>query len=62
MTNTTSHLPTYADAYYEVVAVPGDRIVLKNGELKVNGKPLQSELLDIYKENGVEIAGAMTNY
>lgn len=57
MTNTTSHLPTYADAYYEVVAVPGDRIVLKNGELKVNGKPLQSELLDIYKENGVEIAG-----
>ncbi|WP_107840813.1 S26 family signal peptidase [Metasolibacillus meyeri] len=57
MTNTTSHLPTYADAYYEVVAVPGDRVVLKNGQLKVNGKPLKSEILDYYEENSVTIVG-----
>lgn len=57
MTNTTSHLPTYSDAYYEVIAVPGDRIVLKNGQLKVNGKQVQSEIMDYYKENGVTIVG-----
>ncbi|GEN83788.1 hypothetical protein SLU01_21000 [Sporosarcina luteola] len=57
MTNTTSHLPTYMDAYYEVIAVPGDRVVLKNGKLKINGKPLQSELADRYKKEGVTILG-----
>ncbi|WP_252504370.1 S26 family signal peptidase [Sporosarcina sp. Marseille-Q4943] len=57
MTNTTSHLPTYNDAYYEVVAVPGDRVVLKNGELRINGKPLQSELMDRYADKGVTIVG-----
>ena len=57
MTNTTSHLPTYMDAYYEVIAVPGDRVVLKNGHLKVNGKPLPSEIMDRYEKQGVTIAG-----
>ncbi|MEK5071005.1 S26 family signal peptidase [Sporosarcina sp. FSL K6-1508] len=57
MTNTTSHLPTYMDAYYEVIAVPGDRVVLKNGQLKVNGKPLPSEIMDRYEKQGVTIAG-----
>jgi len=57
MTNTTSHLPTYMDAYYEVIAVPGDRVVLKNGKLKVNGKPLPSEIMDLYEKQGITIAG-----
>ena len=57
MTNTTSHLPTYMDAYYEVIAVPGDRVVLKNGKLKINGKPLHSELADRYEKEGVTILG-----
>lgn len=57
MTNTTSHLPTYTDVYYEVIAVPGDRVVLKDGQLKVNGKPLQSDILERYKEQGITIAG-----
>ncbi len=57
MTNTTSHLPTYMDAYYEVIAVPGDRVVLKKGQLKINGKPLQSELMDHYEKQGITIAG-----
>src|SRR5690606_21614533 len=57
MTNTTSHLPTYTDAYYEVIAVPGDRVVLKNGKLRINGKPLQSELMDRYEKQGVTIVG-----
>jgi type IV secretory pathway protease TraF len=57
MTNTSSHLPTYMDAYYEVIAVPGDRVVLKNGQLKINGKPLQSELMDRYEKQGITIAG-----
>ncbi|BAQ11135.1 signal peptidase I [Bacillus sp. OxB-1] len=57
MTNTTSHLPTYVDVYYEVIAVPGDRVVLKNGQLKINGKPLQSELMERYEERGITIAG-----
>lgn len=57
MTNTTSHLPTYTDAYYEVIAVPGDRVVLKNGKLRINGKPLQSELMDRYEKQGITIVG-----
>ena len=57
MTNTTSHLPTYMDVYYEVIAVPGDRVVLKNGKLKINGKPLQSEIMDRYEKQGITIAG-----
>ncbi|QTD39435.1 S26 family signal peptidase [Sporosarcina sp. Te-1] len=57
MTDTTSHLPTYDDAYYEVIAVPGDRVVLKEGTLTINGKPLQSKLMERYKEQGVRIAG-----
>ena len=57
MTDTTSHLPTYKDVYYEVIAVPGDRVVLKNGKLKVNGKSVKSSLMDRYEEEGVTIAG-----
>jgi type IV secretory pathway protease TraF len=57
MTNTTSHLPTYTDAYYEVIAVPGDRVVLKNGKLRINGKPLQSELMERYEKQGIKIVG-----
>jgi len=57
MTNTTSHLPTYMDAYYEVIAVPGDRVVLEKGKLKINGKPLQSEIMDLYEKQGITIAG-----
>ncbi|MGN7387923.1 S26 family signal peptidase [Sporosarcina sp. SAFN-015] len=57
MTNTTSHLPTYNDAYYEVIAVPGDRVVLKNGKLRINGKPVKSDLMDRYEKHGVEIVG-----
>ncbi|MER1986811.1 MAG: signal peptidase I [Solibacillus sp.] len=57
MTNTSSHLPIYDKAYYEVVAIPGDRVVLQNGELKVNGKPVKSALLELYEANGNEIAG-----
>lgn len=57
MTNTTSHLPTYTDVYYEVIAVPGDRVVLKNGKLRINGKPVQSELMDRYEEQDVKILG-----
>ncbi|MFS0575084.1 S26 family signal peptidase [Sporosarcina sp. 179-K 3D1 HS] len=57
MTNTTSHLPTYNDVYYEVIAVPGDRVVLKNGQLKINGKPLQSEIMNRYEKMGITIAG-----
>jgi len=57
MTNSRSHLPIYADAYYEIIAIPGDRIVLKNGQLKINGKPLQTEIMELYKEQGNTIAG-----
>lgn len=57
MTNTTSHLPTYMDVYYEVIAVPGDRVVLKNGQLKINGKPLPSEIMDRYEKQGITVAG-----
>lgn len=57
MTNTTSHLPTYQDVYYEVIAVPGDRVVLENGRLKINGKPLKSEIMDRYEKQGIQIAG-----
>ncbi|MBB4824967.1 hypothetical protein HNO89_002193 [Sporosarcina luteola] len=57
MTDTTSHLPTYDDVYYEVIAVPGDRVVLKDGAIKINGKPLRSELMERYKEQNVRIAG-----
>src|SRR5690606_5467087 len=57
MTDTTSHLPTYVDVYYEVIAVPGDRVVLQNGQLKINGKPLKSELMERYEQQEVKIAG-----
>ncbi|MFJ8237813.1 S26 family signal peptidase [Ureibacillus sp. NPDC094379] len=57
MTNTTSHLPTYNNVYYEVIAIPGDRVVLQNGQLKINGKPLQSEIMDRYEKQGITIAG-----
>lgn len=57
MTNTSSHLPIYASNFYEVVAIPGDRVVLEKGVLKVNGKLVTSELLELYKENGNTIAG-----
>ena len=57
MTNTTSHLPTYMDVYYEVIAVPGDRVVLKNGKLEINGKPLPSDIMDRYEKQGITIAG-----
>lgn len=57
MTNTTSHLPTYSDVYYEVIAVPGDRVVLKDGELKVNGEKVDSEILAYYQQEDVSIAG-----
>lgn len=57
MTNTTSHLPTYLDVYYEVIAVPGDRVVLKNGKLEINGKPLSSDIMDRYEKQGITIAG-----
>jgi len=40
MTDTTSHLPTYKDVYYEVIAVPEDRVMLENG------KSVQSSLMD----------------
>ncbi|MCG7344888.1 S26 family signal peptidase [Sporosarcina sp. ACRSL] len=57
MTNTTSHLPTYTDVYYEVLAVPGDRVVLRDGELRINGKPVKSGLMDRYEEQGIRILG-----
>lgn len=57
MTNTTSHLPTYDDVYYEVIAVPGDRVVLEKGQLKVNGKPLRSEIMERYQDQEITIAG-----
>ena len=57
MTNTSSHLPIYENAYYEVVAVPGDRVVLENGKLTVNGKPVQSEIVEFYNQNGNTIVG-----
>ena len=56
-TNTNSHLPTYAGVYYEVVAVPGDRVVLQNGKLSINGNKLSSELMERYKEQNITIAG-----
>lgn len=56
-TNTNSHLPTYTGVYYEVVAVPGDRVVLQNGKLQVNGNNVSSELMDRYKEQHITIAG-----
>jgi signal peptidase I len=43
--------------FYEIIAVPGDRVVLQNGKLTVNGKQVQSALLDLYEEKGVTIAG-----
>ncbi|ARK24058.1 signal peptidase I [Sporosarcina sp. P37] len=57
LTNTSSHLPTYAGVYYEIVAVPGDRVVLKDGQLKINGNKLSSDLMKRYEENNVTIAG-----
>ncbi|PIC62922.1 signal peptidase I [Sporosarcina sp. P13] len=57
MTNTSSHLPTFDDVYYEVLAIPGDRVVLKNGELTINGKPVDTEIMERYKERDIQIAG-----
>ena len=31
--------------------------MLKNGQLKINGKPLQSEIMDRYEKQGITIAG-----
>lgn len=58
MTNTNSHLPIFNDTYYEVVAVPGDRIVLRDGKLMVNGKKLSSALIQQYEQNGNTILGS----
>lgn len=52
-----SHLPIYEDEYYEVVAVPGDRVVLKDGKLKVNGHALHSDLMDKYEALNITIVG-----
>lgn len=52
-----SHLPVYKDEYYEIIAVPGDRIYLRDGELKVNGKRVDSALLERYDERNVTLAG-----
>ena len=57
LNNSDSHLPIYTDVFYEIIAVPGDRVVLQNGKLTVNGKQVQSALLDLYEEKGVTIAG-----
>lgn len=57
LTNTTSHLPTFDDVYYEVLAVPGDRVVLKDGQLKINGKKLRSDIIKMYEEQGINIVG-----
>ena len=57
MTDATSHLPTYASVYYEVIAVPGDRVMLKDGQLEINGKSPKSEIKERYKEQGVTIVG-----
>lgn len=57
MTNLSSHIPIYNDVYYEVLAVPGDRVVLHNGTLKVNGKEVKSSLMERYKQQNVTIAG-----
>lgn len=55
--NSDSHLPIYNDEFYEIIALPGDRVVLQNGELTVNGKKVKSSLLKLYEEMGVTIAG-----
>ena len=52
-----SHLPIYEDEFYEVVAVPGDRIILEDGRLRINGKRVSSPLLDKYEEMNVQIVG-----
>lgn len=57
MTNTSSHLPTFDDVYYEVLAIPGDRVVLKDGKLSINGKPVDSDLMEQYKKQDIRIAG-----
>lgn len=57
MTNTSSHLPTYSDVYYEVLAVPGDRVVLKDGELRINGKPVESDIMARYTKQEITVAG-----
>ena len=56
-TNTNSHLPTYTGVYYEVVAVPGDRVILQDGKLRINGNELASDLMENYKAKDVTIAG-----
>ena len=58
MTNTNSHLPIFDDMYYEVAAVPGDRVVLRDGNLMVNGKKLNSSLIQQYQQNGNTILGS----
>lgn len=54
-----SHLPIYEDEYYEVIAVPGDRIILEDGRLRINGKRVDSALLDKYEEMNVDIVGGI---
>lgn len=53
MTNTSSHLPIYSDTYYEIVAVPGDRVILRDGILMVNGKRIDSQLVKRYEGNKI---------
>ncbi|MBS7345312.1 MAG: signal peptidase I [Caryophanon sp.] len=52
-----SHLPVYREEYYEIVAVPGDRIYLRDGELRINGERVHTPLVKTYKEQNVTIAG-----
>lgn len=52
-----SHLPIYENEFYEVIAVPGDRIILENGRLRINGKRASSALLDKYEEMNVQLVG-----
>lgn len=56
-TYTGSHLPVYNEDYYEVIAVPGDRIYLRDGQLTVNGEKISSRLLKQYADNDIHIAG-----
>lgn len=52
-----SHLPVYKEEYYEIIAVPGDRIYLRDGELRINGERVDMPLIEQYEKLGVSIAG-----
>ena len=55
--NAASDLPTFADTYYTVVAVPGDDVKLLNGELFVNGQKSDAQILTQYSELAVDLRG-----